>query len=243
MHSHPGQATGRLILRAWSLMLACLACACAHTATPSLMPTAPPPRGTPAQRQVPTATASPTHHGSPTSTQTPTPRPTDPGQRDAFDVAHFPWGDAYVGEGRVRVINSIFFSDPPFFGFDIRPPEGWYHVRGNGHWATLNGERISPTIRPCAEPIDGDRVLLHGQVSGNWVTASYIGYAEGPFYYYRSLLHSDELHSGLLPQAYDGLDVWVRGTLDATAGLGAFYALPDGTSFPDPYLGGAAAQS
>ena len=242
MHNHPRQATSHRALRAWSLTLACLACACAYAATPNPMPTTTP-TGTPTQRKMRTPTTSPTLSPSPTATETPTPRPTDLGQADAFDVAYFPWVDesaaaqAYVGEGRARIINSIFFSGPPFFGFDTHPPEGWYHVRGDGQWATLNGERISPIIKPCAQPGDGDQVLLHGRIVGNWVTASYVGYPDGPFYYYRSLLHSDELRSGLLPQAYDGLDVWVRGTLDATEGLGAFYALPDGTSFPDPYLG------
>ena len=143
----------------------------------------------------------------------------------------------YVGQGRAKVVNSIFFEDPPFFGFDIHPPEGWYHVVGVDNWAATDAELISPTINRNRQPRDGDRVLLHGHIQGDFVIASYVGFNDGTFYYYRSLLHADELRSGILPPAYDGLDVWVRGILDSTEGRGQFYVLPEGTSVDPSYVG------
>ena len=143
----------------------------------------------------------------------------------------------YIGEGGAKVVNSIFFEDPPFFGFDIHPPEAWYHVVGVDNWAATDAELISPTINRNRQPLDGDRVLLHGHIQGDFVIASYVGFNDGTFYYYRSLLHADELRSGILPPAYDGLDVWILGVLDATEGRGQFYVLPEGTSIDPSYVG------
>ncbi|UCC77451.1 MAG: hypothetical protein JSW37_03575, partial [Anaerolineales bacterium] len=161
---------------------------------------------------------------------------------DAFAVHYFPWADSpalpmYTGEGKATVINSIFFAAPPFFGFDINPPEGWLHVVGVESWAAVNGELISPLINPYRRFSDSDRVLLHGHVGGEFVTASYVGLEGQAPYYYRSLLHADELRGDRLPAAYDGLDVWVRGTLDVNEGQGGFYVLPEDASFETSYLG------
>jgi Tol biopolymer transport system component len=143
----------------------------------------------------------------------------------------------YTGEGRARVVNSIFFEEPPFFGFDIQPPEGWHHVVGVDGWAATDAELISPTINRFRQPRDGDRVLIHGHIQGNLITASYVGFGDGTFHYYRSLLHMDELRPGILPPVYDGLEVWVRGVLGSSEGQGQFYVLPEGTSFDPSYVG------
>jgi hypothetical protein len=171
---------------------------------------------------------------------TPTPQPAN--WKDAFEVDYFPWAGSpllhtYDGQGKVRVYNSIFFADPPFFGFDIDPPEGWHHVVGSEEYATLNGQLISPTIDRQWQPRDGDRVLLHGHVRGQSVVVSYVGVSGNAPYYYRSLLSAAELQRGTLPRAYDGLFVWVRGELDVSAGAGRFYELPAGTSFDPDYIG------
>ncbi len=161
---------------------------------------------------------------------------------DAFAVGYFPWADSpalpmYTGEGRATVINSITLAAPPFFGFDINPPEGWLHVVGVESWAAVNGELISPLINPYRPFGDSDRVLLHGHIRGEFMIASYVGLEGQAPYYYRSLLHADELRGDRLPAAYDGLDVWVRGTLDVNEGQGRFYVLPEGASFETSYLG------
>jgi hypothetical protein len=205
------------------------------TATPA--PTPVPPRATPTW--VP-----PTPEPSPAVVATPTPdaHPIPKGAMDAFAVTYFPWADSpalpmYTGEGKATVINSIFFAAPPFLGFDINPPEGWLHVVGVESWAAVNGELISPLINPYRRFGDSDRVLLHGHVRGEFVIASYVGLEGQAPYYYRSLLHADELRGDRLPAAYDGLDVWVRGLLDVKEGQGRFYVLPEGATFDPSYLG------
>jgi Tol biopolymer transport system component len=230
-----------------SLALLTLALTCViwlSACTPGWMPT---PTALPETRLVPRtlaaipATRTPAPTSSPAAT--PSPRPTAKAETDAFAVAYFPWADSpaafpmYVGEGQARIVNSIFFEDPPFFGFDIHPPEGWYHVVGVDEWAATDAGLISPTINRNWQPRDGDRVLIHGHIDGEFVTASYVGLADGTFYYYRSLLHADELRREVLPSVYDGLEVWVRGVLDSSEGQGQFYVLPEGVSFDPSYLG------
>jgi len=217
-------------------MIVCLLCglvACAPASTP-----------TPTTIALPSAAPSPTHTPivpTPTITSaTPTPEPDN--RKNAFAVDYFPWAGSpqlpgYAGEGKARVVNSIFFADPPFFGFDINPPEGWYHVVGSEEHTTLSGQLISPTIDPQWQPRDGDRILLHGHVRGQTVVASYVAISGSAPYYYRSLLSADELQHGTLPRAYDGLFVWVRGELDVSEGAGLFYELPDGASFDPRYVG------
>lgn len=208
---------------------------CASVPTPvptaaAVTPTAPSPTSPP---PIPTPT---------TPSATPTPAPEPPNRKDAFEVDYFPWAataqlPAYTGEGRARVFNSIFFADPPFFGLDINPPEGWYHVVGIEEYATLNGRLISPTIDPQWQPRDGDRILLHGHVDGQSIVASFVGVSGSAPYYYRSLLSAEELESDRVPRAYDGLFVWVRGELDVSEGAGLFYELPGGASFDAGYIG------
>lgn len=222
------------------IALACVVWLCSCTTAPPPTPTALSPSPT---LPTPTHTPSPTHTPTSAPTTTPTPRPAVEGAIDAFAVTYFPWANApvafpmYTGEGQARVINSIFFQAPPFFGFDIHPPEQWYHVVGVDNWAAMDTEWISPTFNRYRQPGDGDRVLLHGHIYAEYLTASYVGFSDGTFYYYRSLLHVDELHSGRLPPAYDGLEVWVRGALDTKEGQGQFYVLPEGASFDPSYLG------
>ncbi len=220
------------------LVASCLLCSlagCAPVSTPTPTPAmatraAPSPTSTPI---VPTPTI-------PSPTATPTPEPAN--RRDAFEVQYFPWAGspnlpAYTGEGRAKVFNSIFFAAPPFFAFDINPPEGWYHVVGAEEYVTLDGQPISPTIDSQWQPRDGDRVLLHGHVQGQSAVASYVGVSGGAPYYYRSLLSAEELQQDSLPTAYDGLFVWVRGELDVNTGAGLFYELPADASFDASYVG------
>jgi Tol biopolymer transport system component len=143
----------------------------------------------------------------------------------------------YTGEGKARVINSVFFDQPPFFGFDIHPSEQWYHVIGLDHWVTVNGTRISPIIFDASQPLDSDTTLIHGHIEGEFLIASYVGFSDKTPYYYRSLLSADELRQDVLPEAYNGLLVWVRGKLDVAQGQGQFYSLPDGTWIDSSYLG------
>jgi len=238
------RVTMRRTLSVSTLALGCLIWLCACTSgrmpTPTILPQTRGALTTPTSLPpIHTATATLTS----TPTAMPSPRPTAKGEKDAFAITYFPWTDSpsalpmYVGEGKAKVVNSIFFADPPFFGFDIHPPEGWYHVVGVDEWAASDTELISPVINPSRQPRDGDRVLIHGHIDGEFVIASYVGYKDGPPYYYRSLLHMDELRPGVLPPAYDGLEVWVRGVLDVSEGQGQFYLLTEGTSFDPSYLG------
>ena len=175
---------------------------------------------------------------------TPSARPTAKGEKDAFLVTYFPWtnpsAEAFPqpgNEGKVKVVNSIFFEEPPFFGFDIQSGGQWYHVVGVDEWAVADAERISPVFQRYRCPGDGDMVVVYGQVREQFIIASYVGFADGTPYYYRSLLHADELRSGLVPAVYNGLEVWVRGILDAAKGQGQFYRLPEGTTLDPSYLG------
>ncbi len=101
----------------------------------------------------------------------------------------------------------------------------------------MDGLLISPAFNPYRQPRDQDAVQIHGHIQGEFITASYVGLEGDDPYYYRSLLHSDELRAGALPTVYDGLEVWIRGTLDAPTGQGSFYRLPEGTSLDRSYLG------
>jgi len=180
----------------------------------------------------------------PTPTVTPSPRPTTQGVKDALAITYFPWADASVelfprhpGEERVKVINSIFFDEPPFFGFDIKSGEQWYHVVGINHWASIDGQRISPIINRYWRPRDGDTVIVYGEVQEQFIIASYVGFTDGTPWYYRSLLQDAELQSGTVPAVYDGLQVWVHTTLDTTESWGRLYVLPEGASFDPNYVG------
>jgi hypothetical protein len=144
---------------------------------------------------------------------------------------------AYTGEGKAVVHNSVFFPAPPFFGLDINPPEGWYHVVGSKEYATLGGQPISPVIDPQWQPQDGDRILLHGHSQGKFVTASYAGVSGSAPYYYRSLLSAEELRQVVLPAVFDGLLVWVKGKLDVNEGSGQFYELPEGALLDSDCIG------
>ncbi|MBM4428960.1 MAG: hypothetical protein FJ026_01255, partial [Chloroflexi bacterium] len=232
--------TQRLILL--GLALAALVWWASHKPAPSvLLPTTPtpPPMDTVTPSPVATATTAPT----PTSVPTPTPDARAKDVIDAFAADYFPWARpdgaalTYVGEGKVRVVNSLFFDKPPFFGFDIHPPEQWYHVVGVDQWAATDMGLISPAFHPYRRPHDTDFVVVHGQIEGMFIVASYVGFGDGTPYYYRSLLHADELRSEIVPKVYDGLDVWVRGRLDVAEGAGQFYALPRGARLESRYLG------
>lgn len=165
------------------------------------------------------------------------------GAADAFAIDYFPWADRpakqtlYSAEKTSRVINSVYFEDPPFFGFDINPLDRWYHVVGIEHWAVMDGLAISPVFNPYRQPRDQDAVQIHGHVQGEFIVASYVGLEDDAPYYYRSLLHANELRPGVLPSVYDGLEVWIRGSLDAREGQGGFYRLPEGASLDRSYLG------
>ncbi len=217
-------------------------CSCTASPTPTPSPTA-------VATFEPASTSTLTPTPAVTSTATTIPTATPPlspalkGATDAFAVDYFPWAEqpgehrSYTAERAARVINSIYFEEPPFFGFDINPLDQWYHVTGIDHWAAMDGLAISPVLNRYRQPRDQDAVQVHGHVEGEFITASYVGLANDEPYYYRSLLHVDELRSGLLPTAYDGLEVWVRGVLDAHEGQGSFYRLPEGTSLDRGHLG------
>ena len=188
-------------------------------------------------------TPSPSATATLTPFPTPTPQPSATGVTDAFAIGYFPWAQpdaaasTYVGEGKVRVVNSLFFDEPPFFGFDIHPREQWYHVVGVEQWAATDAGLISPTFHPYRQPHDTDFIVVFGQIEGTYIVASYAGFSDGTPYYYRSLLGADELRPEIVPTVYDGLDVWVRGALDAREGEGQFYVLPVGTSLDARYMG------
>ncbi len=182
-----------------------------------------------------TATPRPTASPSPFVAPTPTASPKD--ERDAFSVFDFPWADPSqqvfprtAGGGKAKVVNSVFFEGPHFFGFDFQTTSGWYHVSGGDHWATLDGRRISPTLLSALQPRDGDSMLVYGTADGQFVEASLVGYADGTVWYYRSLLSAAELLSGKLPAAYDGLQVWVRGRLADEGEQPDWYRLPPGAT-------------
>ena len=227
----------------WLLALgALLCCACAgpsapssDTPTPGAAPPSPTAWASPT-RALPTAAPSPR----PTTAPTPTPR----GERNALDVTAFPYA-ATTGrlfpmppaKAAAKVVNSVFFDTPPFFGFDVQTAAGWFHVTGADEWATWNGQRISPAFAPAPHPRDGDTLVVYGEAREMFVTASYVGWADGTPWYYRSLLHGDELRAGRLPAVYAGLDVWVRDVYSPTAAWAALYALPEGTHIPTEYAG------
>ena len=180
----------------------------------------------------------------PTLSATPMPSATQKAERDAFSIGDFPWADASrqaypraTGEGKAKVVNSVFFDDPRFFGFDLQTSSGWYHVSGADYWATADGQRISPILLPNLRPRDGDTVVVYGTADDQSVTASFVGYADGTAWYYRSLLSAAEVLSGKLPSVYDGLQVWVRGTLSRNDGASDFYTLPQGTRLNVKYAG------
>jgi len=225
-------STARLV--ALCLLCSLLACAPVSTPTPAAIPTSAP---TAPQATSTLVFTTPTAPG---ATATATPEPPD--REDAFQVDYFPWAGSpplpsYTGEGKAKVVNAIFFADPPFFGLDINPPEGWYHVVGSEVFATLDGQPISPMLDPQWQPQDGDRILLHGHVREQFITASYLAISGSPPFYYRSLLHADELQPDVLPPAYDGLSVWVRGELDVTEARGHFYELHEGASLQPEHIG------
>ncbi len=156
----------------------------------------------------------------------------------------FPWADASqqvfprtAGEGKARVVNSVFFEDPRFFGFDLQTSSGWYHVSGADSWAVADGQRISPVLVLNSRPRDGDSLVVYGTVNDQFVTASFVGHADGTVWYYRSLLSADEVRSGKLPAVYNGLLVWVRGTLSRNDGQGDFYTLPQGAELKATHAG------
>jgi Tol biopolymer transport system component len=226
------------------LTLAIVSCLCSCAASPTPAPTS---TTVAASEPASTSTLMPTPAVASTATAIPTATvPVSPalkGATDAFAVDYFPWADQpaehprYGTERAARVINSIYFEEPPFFGFDINPLDQWYHVIGVDHWAVMDGLVISPMFNPYRQPRDQDAVQVHGHVQGEFITASYVGLEGDAPYYYRSLLHVDELQPGVLPTAYDGLEVWIRGVVDAHEGEGGFYRLPEGASFDPSYLG------
>jgi hypothetical protein len=207
---------------------------------PPLLPKTPPAE-TPTTD--PTATATLTPFPTPVATPTPALLPIAKGVTDAFAMEYFPWvqlgaaASTYVGEGKVRVVNSLFLDEPPFFGFDIHPREQWYHVVGLEQWAATDVGLISPTFHPYRQPHDTDFIVVHGQIEGMYIVASYVGFTDGTPYFYRSLLRAEELRPEIVPKVYDGLDVWVRGTLDVPEGQGHFYVLPAGTRLETRYVG------
>jgi len=240
----PRPAGGRLLrhLRGRILLLLALgllwltSCAANPTPTPTALPHA-------TIEPTTTATPLPPVHTS-TPAATPSPHPAAKDEEDAFAVTYFPWADPSVeafprhaDEGKVKVVNSIFFDEPPFFGFDIQSGGRWYHVVGVDHWAVTDAERISPTINRHRRPRDGDTVIVWGEVREQFLIASYVGFTDGTPWYYRSLLQADELAPGVLPSVYDGLEVWVRDVLDTSERWGQSYVLPEGASLDSGFAG------
>ena len=220
-------------------------CTSKLTPTPHIMPHTPAgPTSTPLPG-TPTSTVTPLPPTqTPTPSKTPVPRPTVKGEKDAFAVTYFPWADRLAepfprdpDSAKAKVVNSIFLDDPPFFGFDIQTGGLWYHIVGIDHWAVTDAQRISPTICGYRRPGDGDTVIIYGEIHKQLVTASYIGFADGTPYYYRSLLQAEELRSGKVPAVYDGLDVWVRDILDTTERWRQLYVLPEGLGIDPNYAG------
>lgn len=191
----------------------------------------------------PSATV-PVPSATPSPSATVVPSPTRVDEQDAFASTYSLWGDSQAevfphraADGKAKVVNSIFFDGPPFFGFDIQTSSGWYHVTGAEHWDMLGGERVSPVVNPLRRPHDGDTVIIYGEVNQRFITAIYIGFSDGTPWYYRSLLQAEELRSGKLPAAYQGLKVWVRGTLSSHASEQPFYTLPNGTTLDADFQG------
>jgi hypothetical protein len=208
----------------------------AQTATTAAIPTV-------SSTALPSATLLPPTE-TPTLTATPAPTATVKGVKDALAITYFAWADAAVtdfptrsGEEKAKVVNSIFLNEPPFFGFDIQTGGRWYHVSGVDQWAAINAEHVSPTIDRYRRPRDGDMVVVYGEVREQFITASYVGFTDGTPYYYRSLLHANELRSGGVPAVYDGLYVWVRDVLDTSEQWARLYELPQGFKLDPRYAG------
>jgi hypothetical protein len=239
--SSPDATLPRWVAAILTLLLQSL-CSCAQapgaasipTPTPTLVPS-------PSQANLPGETTS---APSPFPGPSPTARPTPQWEKDAFLEADFPWANASTtafprraADAQVKVVNSVFFDDPRFFGFDVQTANGWYHVMGGDHWTVLDGQRVSPTLIRGQRPKDGDSVVVYGAILDRFIIASYVGFPDGTAWYYRSVLGADEPTSGNLPRVYDGLRVWARGVLDSASGTGTFYTLPKQAQFNPQHLG------